>query len=76
MSLTNGQTMTIVQRGRSPRTVTVKATAKGRVWFDFPDVLQVGTSLKLEVTDGPDLQARVSQYNHLAGGMVEIRADL
>lgn len=68
--------VTIVQVGRSPRTVTITGTTKARVRFDFPEALPVRTRIALERADGSKHQASVARYDRLDGGRIEISAAL
>lgn len=73
-SFQRAEEVTIVQVGRSPRSVTITGTTKTRVRFDFPVAMPVGTRFGLERADGSKRQATVARYDRLDGGRIEINA--
>lgn len=71
-----GEHVTVVQRGRSPRSVRISSVTPWRVTFEFPEALLVDTEIAFErEAGGRKVQAKVARYNRLAGGVVEIVAE-
>lgn len=71
-----GDEVTLVQRGRSPRSVRISSATSWRLSFDFPEALQKDTAVAFEREDGSKVRAQVARSARLAGGRIEITAEL